>query len=65
VIALVVAILPVIPGFLRAATTPNGQVTAPNLFDTLYVYAWFITFAIGFFLYFVLMKSFSAKQNKG
>ncbi len=56
IVALVVAVLPVVPGFLRAATTPGGQIAAPNFFDTLYVYAWFVTFAIGFVLYWILMK---------
>ena len=60
--ALVTAILPVIPGFLRAATTPGGQVASPNFFDTLYVYAWFVTFAIGFVLYWVLMKLSAPKE---
>ncbi|MCD9188370.1 MAG: NCS1 family nucleobase:cation symporter-1 [Pyrinomonadaceae bacterium] len=59
IIALIVAILPVVPGFLRAATTPNGQVADPNFFDTLYIYAWFVTFAIGFVLYLILMKTAS------
>src|SRR5688572_6866289 len=46
--ALVLAILPVAPGFLRAAMTPGGAVANPNVFDTLYTYAWFVTFAISF-----------------
>jgi nucleobase:cation symporter-1, NCS1 family len=57
IVALVLGILPVVPGFLRAATTPGGQAANPNFFDTLYVYAWFVTFGIGFALYFVLMKA--------
>lgn len=56
IVALVAAILPVVPGFLRAATTPNGQVANPNFFDTLYIYAWFVTFAVGFVLYLILMR---------
>lgn len=56
-VALIVAIAPVVPGFLRAATTPGGQVANPNFLDTLYTYAWFVTFALGFIIYFVLMKS--------
>lgn len=58
VTALIVAIAPVVPGFLRAATTPGGQVAQPDLFDTIYIYAWFVTFGIGFLLYLVLMKAF-------
>jgi nucleobase:cation symporter-1, NCS1 family len=62
IVALVVAVAPVVPGFIRAATTPGGQIENPNFFDTLYVYAWFITFAIGFVLYLVLMKTNSASK---
>lgn len=57
IFALAVAVAPVVPGFLRAATTPNGQVAQPNFFDTLYTYAWFVTFALGFAIYYALMKS--------
>ena len=34
------------PGFVRAATTPGGDVADPGSFDTLYTYAWFVTFAL-------------------
>lgn len=54
--ALIVAIAPVVPGFLRAATTPGGQVPQPGFPDTLYTYAWFVTFAIGFLVYLALMN---------
>ncbi|HVI71010.1 MAG TPA: NCS1 family nucleobase:cation symporter-1 [Pyrinomonadaceae bacterium] len=57
VVTLVVAIAPVAPGFLRAASTPGGQVSDPNLFDHLYTYAWFVTFALGFGIYYVLTKA--------
>ena len=58
VVALVVAIAPVVPGFLRAATTPNftGQLPDPNWSDTLYTYAWFVTFGVSFVVYYVLMR---------
>jgi len=56
-IALGAAIAPVAPGFLHAATTPGGQVTDPGIFDRLYDYAWFITFGIGFIVYFGLMRA--------
>jgi nucleobase:cation symporter-1, NCS1 family len=55
VAALVLAILPVVPGFLRAATTRGGIVANPDFLDTLYTYAWFVTFALGFVIYYVLM----------
>ena len=54
--ALVLAILPVVPGFLRAATTEGGQVSDPNFFDTIYTYAWFVTFALSAVIYLLLMK---------
>jgi nucleobase:cation symporter-1, NCS1 family len=50
-IALVLSILPVLPGFLRAAVTPGGQVANPTVLDSLYTYAWFVTFALSFGLY--------------
>jgi NCS1 family nucleobase:cation symporter-1 len=55
-IALVAAIAPVVPGFIRAATTPGGQVSDPTFFDTMYTYAWFVTFGLGFVIYYVLMN---------
>ncbi|REJ77841.1 MAG: nitrate reductase [Acidobacteria bacterium] len=55
VAALVLAIAPVVYGFIRAATTPGGQVADPGFFDTLYNYAWFVTFGIGFSVYWLLM----------
>ena len=51
IVALIVAVLPVIPGFIRAAMTPGGQVASPTLFDTLYTYAWFVTFALAAVVY--------------
>lgn len=62
IVALVLAIAPVVPGFVRAATTPNGTVPDPNLFDTLYIYAWFVTFGIGFVVYLILTKAFPANS---
>jgi NCS1 family nucleobase:cation symporter-1 len=56
-VALFAAIAPVVPGFLRAATTPGGQVAQPNFFDTLYTYSWFVTFALGFVFYYLLMNN--------
>jgi len=51
-----IGVLPVVPGFLRAATTPGGQVAVPGVFDTLYTYAWFVTFGLGFVLYWLLSR---------
>jgi NCS1 family nucleobase:cation symporter-1 len=54
--ALVIAVMPVVPGFVRAATTPGGTVTDPDLFDRLYAYAWFVTFGLSFVVYLLLMR---------
>jgi NCS1 family nucleobase:cation symporter-1 len=56
VTALVISILPVVPGFIRAAMTPGGVVQDPNFLDTLYTYAWFVTFALSFVVYLAVMK---------
>lgn len=57
ILALIIAIEPVVPGFWRAATTPGGQVSAPDFLDKLYTYAWFVTFALGFVTYYLLMNN--------
>ena len=62
--ALVLAILPVVPGFLRAATTPGGRVENPNLLDSLYTYAWFFTFAVSFLLYLIFMWKDMSRIHK-
>ncbi len=63
VAALVLSILPVIPGFLRAATTPGGRVAEPNVFDHMYSYAWFLTFGLSFVLYLVLQRSSRSSRS--
>jgi NCS1 family nucleobase:cation symporter-1 len=63
-VVLVVSIAPVVPGFLHAATTPGGQISQPGFFDTLYTYAWFVTFALGFVLYYLLMKGNLRKEDR-
>jgi nucleobase:cation symporter-1, NCS1 family len=57
VAAFVIAILPVVPGFLRAVATPGGFIADPNLFDALYSYAWFVTFGLSFVVYLGLMRA--------
>jgi NCS1 family nucleobase:cation symporter-1 len=56
VASLALAVIPVVPGFVRAATTPGGRVAVPGFLDTLYTYAWFVTFALGFGLYWALSR---------
>jgi nucleobase:cation symporter-1, NCS1 family len=61
ILAFVLAILPVIPGFLRAVVTPGGAVADPNILDRLYAYAWFVTFCLSAAIYLVLMRGSRAK----
>ena len=55
-IAVAVAVLPVVPGFINAATTEGGVVKDPNLFDRFYTYGFGFTFLIASVLYYVLMS---------
>jgi NCS1 family nucleobase:cation symporter-1 len=48
-VALVVGIAPNVPGFLKAVHLTSG---APNLFDAIYVYAWFVGFLLSGAIYF-------------
>jgi nucleobase:cation symporter-1, NCS1 family len=57
--ALALAIAPVVPGFVRAALTPGGQVANPGPWDTLYTYAWFVTFGLSAAAY----LAFSARRR--
>jgi NCS1 family nucleobase:cation symporter-1 len=47
-VALIAGIAPNVPGFLKSAHVIGG---APNLFDDLYVYAWFIGFLVAGSIY--------------
>lgn len=63
ILALVVSITPVVPGFIRAVMTPGGTVSNPNFFDRLYSYAWFVTFALSFIIYWLLMRRDAVMQT--
>jgi NCS1 family nucleobase:cation symporter-1 len=52
-IALVVGVLPNLPGFLKAA---GFIASAPEVFTTIYTYAWFVGLAVAAVVYLVLMK---------
>jgi NCS1 family nucleobase:cation symporter-1 len=64
VAAFSVAIAPVVPGFLRAATTAGGKVENPNAADTIYTYAWFVTFGLAFVIYLALMWKRRVMQHE-
>jgi nucleobase:cation symporter-1, NCS1 family len=55
--AVVVAVVPVVPGFITAATTPDFQgFEDPSLLERFYTYGFGFTFAVALVLYFLLMR---------
>ena len=54
--AVVLSIVPVVPGFVQAATTPGGVVADPSVLDRLYTYGWFFTFALAAVLYLLFVR---------
>jgi NCS1 family nucleobase:cation symporter-1 len=56
IVALILAVLPVVPGFIHAASTPGGTIADPSFFDQLYSYAWFVTFTLSSLFYYALMR---------
>ncbi len=55
--AVLVAVVPVIPGFINAATTEGGVVQDPTLLDRFYTYGFGFTFLVASVLYFILMRA--------
>jgi NCS1 family nucleobase:cation symporter-1 len=54
-VAVAVGVIPVIPGFVNAATTKGGVVADPNFLDQLYRYGIFVTFGLAALTYLGLM----------
>jgi NCS1 family nucleobase:cation symporter-1 len=52
--AVVVAVVPVLPGFIHAARTPGGIVSHPDVLDHLYSYGVFFTFFVAAAIYYGL-----------
>jgi NCS1 family nucleobase:cation symporter-1 len=73
--AFAIAVAPNLPGFLNAATNrthalaaaPNSTVVPlfPEIFDTIYGFAWFVGLFIGAIVYLVLMPRTAASQPAG
>jgi NCS1 family nucleobase:cation symporter-1 len=59
--ALVVAVGPVVPGFINAATTEGGVVSDPNLLDRFYTYGFGFTFLVASLVYLGL-TTFAARK---
>lgn len=61
-LALVLSVLPNVPGFLNAATGTAGTPEAlfPSVFDEIYVYAWFVGIGLAMVLYWIFNQLGSA-----
>jgi NCS1 family nucleobase:cation symporter-1 len=64
VVALILAIAPCVPGFVRAVGH-QGVVTDPTFFDRLYNYSCFVTFFLGVIIYLALMIGQRDNQPTG
>jgi nucleobase:cation symporter-1, NCS1 family len=56
-IAVAVGVIPVLPGFINAATTEGGIIADPNFFDELYRYGVFVAFGLAAVTYLALMRA--------
>jgi NCS1 family nucleobase:cation symporter-1 len=62
--AVAIGVIPVIPGFLHAATTKGGVVADPNFLDQLYRYGVFVAFALSAVSYFLLAQASTANMRE-
>jgi nucleobase:cation symporter-1, NCS1 family len=63
IVAMVLGILPCIPGFLAQVSTHYAE-TVPKFWADLYHYAWFISFGVSFTAYLILMKLFGQRPDQ-
>jgi NCS1 family nucleobase:cation symporter-1 len=56
-VAVVIGVIPVLPGFLHAATTKGGVVADPSLLDELYRYGVFVAFGLAAASYSLLAQA--------
>ena len=55
-VAVAAGVIPVLPGFLHAATTEGGVITDPDFFDQLYRYGVFVAFGLSALTYVALAR---------
>src|SRR5918994_5639903 len=55
-VAVAAGVIPVLPGFLHAATTEGGVIADPDFFDQLYRYGVFVAFGLSAITYVGLMR---------
>jgi len=61
--AVLIAVIPVLPGFVHAATTPGGAVAHPDVLDHLYSYGVFFTFCVAAVVYWTLSVLVPARET--
>lgn len=61
--AVAVGVVPVIPGFLHAATTEGGVVADPSFLDQLYRYGVFVAFGLAAVSYFFMAQAASREAT--
>lgn len=61
-VILLVSVLPNLPGFLAAAGVVD-KASVPDIFHTLYTYAWFVGFGLGLTLYWAFGHGKDARQK--
>lgn len=61
VAALILGILPNVPGFLHAAS--NGSIAVPEFFVSLYTYAWFVSVLVAGISYLILQSLTAKAEN--
>jgi NCS1 family nucleobase:cation symporter-1 len=61
--AVAIGVIPVLPGFLHAATTEGGVIADPDFLDDLYRYGVFVAFALSAVAYLVLMRAQSTATS--
>ena len=55
--AVAAGVIPVLPGFINAATTEGGVVADPNFLDQLYRYGVFVAFGLSAVAYVAMARS--------
>ena len=65
IVAVFVGVVPVVPGFLKAATTPGGVISNPTFIDSLYTYGLFFTFSVAAIAYLLLSLIPSRQTGPG
>src|SRR4051794_22972719 len=62
-VAVAIGVIPVIPGFLHAATTKGGVVADPNFLDQLYRYGVFVAFGLAAVSYFAMAQAVAREST--